>query len=309
MTTALITHADFLDHVTPEGHPERMKRLESILQALKGKPLANYGAPLATDDDLRRAHPQSHIDSVANAVPDEGLMPLDADTWVSPGSLTAARRAVGGALRAVDLVLSGEVRNAFLACRPPGHHAETAKAMGFCLFSTVAIAAKHALDHHGLSRVAILDFDVHHGNGTQDILWDEKRAFFCSSHQSPLWPGTGREDERGAHDTILNIQLAPGSGSAVFRRRMEEDALVGIDAFAPELILISAGFDAHRDDPLAGLNLLEADFAWITHRLCELADQHCQGRVVSCLEGGYDLRALARSTAAHVDVLIERGAA
>lgn len=307
MTTALITHSDFLDHLTPDGHPEKVARLVSVLRALEDKALAHHDAPLASDDDLLRVHPQSHINHIRGAVPDEGMMPLDADTWVSPGSLNAALRGVGGSLRAVDLVMAGDARNAFVACRPPGHHAEAAKAMGFCLFGNVAIAAKHALDHHGLGRVAVLDFDVHHGNGTQDLLWSEERALFCSSHQSPLWPGTGREDERGAHDTILNIELAPGSDGAIFRRRMEAEALPAIDAFAPDLILISAGFDAHRDDPLAGLNFVEADFAWITGELCDLADKHSEGRVVSCLEGGYDLPALARSAAAHVDVLIERG--
>ena len=216
--------------------------------------------------------------------------------------------AVGAACAAVDAVVGGQAQNAFAAVRPPGHHAETETPMGFCLFGTVAIAAKRALDHHGLSRVAVLDFDVHHGNGTQDLLWDEGRALFVSSHQSPLWPGTGRASERGAQDTILNVPLPPGTGGAAFRAAWEERVFPRVAAFAPELILVSAGFDAHQDDPLAELALSTQDFAWITGRICDLADAHAGGRVVSVLEGGYDLEALAASVAAHVAVLTERSA-
>ncbi|EDM70460.1 histone deacetylase family protein [Roseobacter sp. AzwK-3b] len=307
MTTALFTHTDCLDHLTPQGHPEQVARLSHVLAALEGRDLMRAEAPLASEEDLRLCHPQSHIDRVRAAVPDEGIVQLDADTWMSPGSLDAALRGVGGALAAVDAVLGGQAGNAFVATRPPGHHAETERTMGFCLFGTVAIAARHAMERHGLSRVAVVDFDVHHGNGTQDLLWSEARSLFVSSHQSPLWPGTGTPDETGAHGNVLNLPLAPRSDGAVFRAAYEDRVFPAIEAFAPELILISAGFDAHHADPLAELNLTEADFEWVTGRLCDLAQAHCGGRVVSCLEGGYDLQALAASAAAHVDVLIARG--
>lgn len=309
MTTALITHADCLGHEMPPGHPEQVARLHRVLDTLDGKDVRRVTAPLAAEDDLLRVHPKSHIEAIRAAAPEAGFAPLDADTWMSPGTLAAAHRAVGGALRGVDLVLSGEARNAFLAARPPGHHAERETPMGFCLFGTVAAAAKHALDHHGLSRVAVVDFDVHHGNGTQDLLEDEPRALFASSHQSPLWPGTGAAHETGPHGTIVNVPLAPRSGSAEFRRAWEDTVFPRVRDFRPELILVSAGFDAHRADPLAELRLETGDFAWVTERLCDLADELCDGRLVSSLEGGYDLGALADSTAAHVDVLIARGAA
>lgn len=309
MTTALITHDDCLSHETPPGHPEQIARLRYVLTALDGKKLTRVTAPLAAEDDLLRVHPKAHIEAIRAAAPEEGFVPLDADTWMSPGSLAAAHRAVGGALRGVDLVVSGEARNAFVATRPPGHHAERETPMGFCLFGTVAAAAKHALDHHGLSRVAVVDFDVHHGNGTQDLLEDEPRALFASSHQSPLWPGTGAAHETGPHGMIVNVPLAPRTGGDGFRRAWEDTVFPRVRAFRPELILVSAGFDAHRADPLAELMLETADFAWVTERLCDLADELCEGRLVSSLEGGYDLDALAESAAAHVDVLIARGAA
>jgi acetoin utilization deacetylase AcuC-like enzyme len=308
MTTALITHDDCLDHLTPPGHPEQVARLASVLTALEGKDLRRVTAPLVAEDDLLRVHPKSYVESIRAAAPAEGRVQLDADTWMSPGTLDAAHRAAGGAVRAVDLVLSGEVRNAFVAARPPGHHAERETPMGFCLFGNVAVAAKHALVHHGLTRVAVVDFDVHHGNGTQDLLEDEPRALFVSSHQFPLWPGTGTADETGPHDTILNVPLAPGTGSEGFRRIYEEKVFPRVADFRPDLILVSAGFDAHRADPLAELRLETEDFAWVTERLCDLADAHCGGRLVSCLEGGYDLDALAESAAAHVDMLIARAA-
>jgi acetoin utilization deacetylase AcuC-like enzyme len=309
MTTALITHPDCLGHVTPEGHPEQVARLERILEALEGKDVIRVKAPLVAEDDLLRVHPKSHVEAIRAASPVSGRVPLDADTWMSPGTLAAAHRAVGGAVRAVDLVVSGEAHNAFVATRPPGHHAERETTMGFCLFGNVAVAAKYALDHHGLKRVAVVDFDVHHGNGTQDLLEDEPRAFFASSHQYPLWPGTGAAHETGPHDTILNVPLPPRSGGAVFRREYEDKVFPRVRAFKPELILVSAGFDAHRDDPLADLLLETEDFAWVTERLCDLADELCGGKLVSCLEGGYNLYALAESVAAHVDVLIARGGA
>ena len=311
MTTGLWTHDAFSKHVTPPGHPEQVARLTYVERALSADryaDLARFQAPLADDAALLRCHPQAYIDRIVAAEPATGWRQLDADTHMSPGSVEAARRAVGGAIAAVDAVMAGDVGNAFVAARPPGHHAERETPMGFCLFGTVAIAAKHALDHHGLSRVAVVDFDVHHGNGTQDLLWEEPRAVFFSSHQSPLWPGTGAESERGAHDTIFNIPLEPDSGGATMRAAYEGRVFPILSALKPELILISAGFDAHQADPLAQLRWRTEDFVWITERLCDLAEEMCQGRVVSVLEGGYDLDALAASVAAHVDVLMERSA-
>jgi len=311
MTTGLWTHQAFAGHVTPPGHPEQVARIAHVDRALadaRFSALSRAEAPLADDGALRLCHPQAYIDRIVTAEPATGWNQLDADTHMSPGSVAAARHAVGGAVAAVDAVLSGKVTNAFVAARPPGHHAERETPMGFCLFGTVAIAAKHALDHHGLTRVAVVDFDVHHGNGTQDLLWDEPRAMFFSSHQSPLWPGTGGEDERGAHGTIHNIPLAPNSGGATMRAAYEGRVFPVIAAFKPELILISAGFDAHRADPLAQLRWEVEDFIWLTGRLCNLAKEFCEGRIVSVLEGGYDLDALGASVAAHVDVLIRRSA-
>lgn len=307
MTTALLTHPDCLNHVTPPGHVEQVARLSTVLAALEGMDLERIAAPLAAEQDVQRVHPASYIADLRDAAPQSGWRSLDADTVLSPGSLSAAFRAVGAAVCAVDLVLAGKATNAFCAIRPPGHHAENALPMGFCLFGTVAIAAKHALDHHGLSRVAIVDFDVHHGNGTEALVEDDPRILFVSSQQRPLWPGTGDPSDTGPHDTVVNIALPPGTAGAGFRAAYEAQALPRIEAFRPELILISAGFDAHRADPLAELMLEEADYAWITERLCDLADRHCGGRVVSCLEGGYDLDALGRSVAAHVNVLKGRG--
>ncbi len=305
MKTALLTHADCLEHVTPDGHPERVARLEHILHALESLDLDRRTAPLAADDDLLRIHPESHIRNIRSSRPTEGYKQIDGDTFMSPGSVDAAYRAAGAVVRAVDLVLSGDAPNAFCAIRPPGHHAESETAMGFCLFGNAALAAKHALDHHGLKRVAVVDFDVHHGNGTQDLLWDEARALVITSQQIPLWPGTGRPDETGAHDTVLNIPLPPRSGGAEMRAAYESQAFPRLRAFKPELIIISAGFDAHQDDPLAELNWSTGDFAWITAELCKIADEVCDGRIVSTLEGGYDLNALAEATRAHVEELMK----
>ena len=305
MTTALVTHKACYDHVTPPGHPEQVARLDAVLGALEGLDLLRVTAPLGAQDDILRAHPKAHIDAIAAAAPDEGWRSLDADTHMSVGTLEAAYRGVGGIVRAVDCVMAGEAGNAFVAMRPPGHHAEKETAMGFCFFGNVAIAAKYALDHHGLDRVAIVDFDVHHGNGTQDLVEDDPRILFCSTHQMPLYPGTGAAHETGVGN-VLNCPLPDGAGSKAFRDVMTRDVLPRVDAFSPQLLIISAGFDAHSDDPLAGMMLVEDDFAWITERLCDIADQHCAGRVVSSLEGGYDLAALGASAAAHVNVLKER---
>lgn len=311
MTTLFLTHPAALNHVTPAGHPERVERLHTILAALAADRFAALDrreAPLADEAELLRCHAASYVAEIKAARPGAGEgAQIDADTFMSEGSWEAALRALGGAEAAVDAVLKGEARNAFVAMRPPGHHAETSRAMGFCLFGTVAIAAKYALDRHGLARVAVLDFDVHHGNGTQDLLWDEPRAVFVSSQQFPLWPGTGGAEETGAHGQVINLPLRPGTGGAEMRAAWEP-ALARVRAFRPELVLVSAGFDAHRDDPLANLMWTEADYTWITRAIRDLAEEVCAGRVVSALEGGYDLDALAASVAAHLDVLMERGA-
>jgi acetoin utilization deacetylase AcuC-like enzyme len=305
MATALITHAECLEHVTPEGHPERVARLEHVLHSLQGLELNRVSAPLVDMAHLAYVHPQPHIDAILNGAPEEGLNQLDADTWMSPGSVNAGLRAAGAVVKAVDLVLDGTVGNAFCAIRPPGHHAETATPMGFCLFGNAAIGAKHALEAHGLSRVAVVDFDVHHGNGTQDLLWNEARALTVTSQQMPLWPGSGDPSERGAHDTVLNIPLPPRSSGAEMRAAYEAQVFPRLRAFKPELIIISAGFDAHQDDPLAELQWTTEDFRWLTRQLCDLAADLCDGRVVSTLEGGYDLSALAQSARAHVEELME----
>lgn len=304
MKTALITHADCLTHVTPDGHPERVARLQHVLHALEPLDLTRVTAPLAAEDDILRIHPPGYLADLRRSLPTEGVHQIDADTYLSPGSLDAAFRAAGACVRAVDLVLSGEASNAFCAIRPPGHHAETDTAMGFCLFGNAALAAKHALDHHGLSRVAVVDFDVHHGNGTQDILWDEPRALVVTSQQRPLWPGSGAANETGAHGNVLNLPLPPDSNGIAMRAAWRDQAFPRLRSFRPELIVISAGFDAHMDDPLAQLNWETDDFAWITAELCAIAADVCDGRVVSTLEGGYDLNALAAATKAHVQELI-----
>ncbi|WP_282096035.1 histone deacetylase family protein [Epibacterium ulvae] len=307
MTTALITHADCLQHVTPDGHPERVARLEHVLHALEGLDLQRVTAPMAAEDDLLRLHPKDYVDGIRAAAPQAGFAQVDGDTFLSPGSVAAAYRAAGAAIRAVDLVLGGDVQNAFAAVRPPGHHAETDTAMGFCFFGNAALAAKHALEHHGLKRVAVVDFDVHHGNGTQDLLWDEARALVITSQQMPLWPGSGKPEEDGAHGQIMNIPLAPESGGSEMRAAYQAQAFPRLQAFNPELIIISAGFDAHQDDPLANLNWSTDDFGWLTAELCTLAREICSGRIVSTLEGGYDLNALAAATKAHVEELIKAG--
>jgi acetoin utilization deacetylase AcuC-like enzyme len=293
-------HPASAGHVTPPGHPEQVARLAAVERGLTGLAVERREMPQATDADILRGHPAEYLARVRGAVPDVGWAQLDGDTYLSPGSVEAASRAVGGACAAVDAVMSGG-RRAFVAARPPGHHAETSTAMGFCIFGTVAIAAKHAMAVHGLARVAIVDFDVHHGNGTQDLMWDEARCRFISTHQMPLYPGSGAPAERGAHGQIINLPLREGSGGAVMRAIYEAQVFPVLEDYAPELLLISAGFDAHRDDPLAGLNWQAGDYAWLTRGLCRIAGD----RVVSCLEGGYDLEALSECVAAHVGALGE----
>lgn len=301
VTTAVWLSAAGRGHLTPPGHPERVERLAAVEAGLAGLQVDRRACSAGNEAEVLRCHPARYLDRLKRAVPNSGWAQIDGDTFLSPGSFTAAMEAVGGVCAAVDAVLADEVKNAFIAGRPPGHHAETETAMGFCLFGNVAIAAKRALDHHGLSRVAIVDFDVHHGNGTQDLLWDEGRCLFISSHQMPLYPGSGSPREVGAHGQILNLPLREGTGGAAMRAAYEAQAFPRLQAWQPELLLISAGFDAHRDDPLAGLEWEAADFGWLTRRLTGFAG----GRVVSTLEGGYDLDALAQSVAAHVDALRE----
>jgi acetoin utilization deacetylase AcuC-like enzyme len=307
MSTLLITHPACLDHLTPLGHPERPDRLRAIeraLEAEKFQTLARVQAPAAALEIVALCHPMDYVTEIRGATPSEGMVRLDADTSMSPGSFEAALRAVGGAVHAVDEVCSKKAANAFVATRPPGHHAETARPMGFCLFDNAAIAARYAQTRHGIGRVAIVDFDVHHGNGSQEIFWADRTVMYCSTHQMPLFPGTGAVIETGDFNTIVNAPLRPGDGGEAFCAAFENRVLPRLREFAPELIIISAGFDAHMRDPLANLNLVEADFTWATQKCMEVADRCAGGRVISLLEGGYDLEALANSTAAHVTALM-----
>ena len=307
MSTLLITHPAFLEHLTPLGHPERPDRLRAIeraLEAEKFQTLARSQAPLASLETIALCHPMEYITEVREASPREGLIHLDADTAMSPGTFEAALRAAGGAIHAVDEVLTKKAANAFVAARPPGHHAETARPMGFCLFDNAAIAARYSQQRYGVASAAIIDFDVHHGNGSQEIFWSDKTVMYCSTHQMPLFPGTGAVGETGEHNTIVNAPLRPGDGGTAFRAAFETRLLPRLGEFRPELVIISAGFDAHMRDPLANINLAEADFIWATQKIMDLADGCAGGRVISLLEGGYDLQALGNSVAAHVATLM-----
>jgi acetoin utilization deacetylase AcuC-like enzyme len=307
MSTLLITHAACLAHQTPAGHPERPDRLRAIEQALeaeKFQTLAREQAPLADPEVIALCHPMDYVEAIRNASPEEGMVRLDADTSMSSGSYEAALRAVGAGMKAVDEVMTGKAANVFVAVRPPGHHAETARPMGFCLFNNAAITARYAQKAHGAERVAIVDFDVHHGNGSQDIFWSDKTVMYCSTHEMPLYPGTGAVGERGEFNTIVNAPLRAGDGGEKFREAFESVILPRLREFKPDLVVISAGFDAHTRDPLANLNLVEADYSWVTQKLMEIADSSAQGRIVSLLEGGYDLQGLSRSVAAHVTALM-----
>jgi acetoin utilization deacetylase AcuC-like enzyme len=307
MTIALVTHPACLAHDTGPGHPERIERLGAVLAALDAAAipgLIREEAPRASADQLAAVHDRTFVDALlALEVPEGGHAALDADTVLSSGSIEAALRAAGAVIRGVDLVVEGRADAAFAAVRPPGHHAEPDRAMGFCLFNSIAVAALHARRQHGLARIAVADFDVHHGNGTQAAFWHDPALFFASSHQSPLYPGSGARHERGAAGNIANAPLEPGSGSKEFRAAWSRDLLPAIDAFAPDLLLVSAGFDAHAADPLAQMRLEADDYAWLTRELVALADRHCGGRIVSTLEGGYDLHALAECTIAHLRAL------
>ncbi len=304
--TILYSHPVCIAHDPGQGHPERPDRLRAILRALDGPAFAALDrreAPLASRAAIARVHEPRLVDAILEAVPKTGHVALDADTLMSPHSGEAALRAAGALIAAVDAVLGGEAGNAFCAVRPPGHHAEPARPMGFCLFNNVAIGAAHARAAHGLRRVAMLDFDVHHGNGTQAYVEADADLFFASSHQWPLYPGTGAASETGVGN-VVNVPLRAMSGSAEFRAGWADKVFPALDRFAPELVMISAGFDAHRDDPLGGLQLVEADYEWVTTELLRIAKVHAKGRLISTLEGGYDLDALAASTAAHVAALM-----
>jgi acetoin utilization deacetylase AcuC-like enzyme len=306
MTTLLYTHSDCLAHDPGPHHPESPARLRAVLQALAAPefaPLERREAPLAALDDIARVHPRRYAERLLAAVPAEGHLGIDADTVLSPASGQAALRAAGAMIAAVDAIVAGAADNAFCAVRPPGHHAEPSRAMGFCLFNNVAIGALRARDVHGLARVAVVDFDVHHGNGTQARFWDDGGLFYASTHQSPLYPGTGAARERGVGN-IVNVPLPPLSGSHQFRAAFSREILPALDGFRPEMVLVSAGFDAHRSDPLAQLLLDESDYRWVSEELLDIARRHAGGRLASTLEGGYDLAALGASAAAHVRALM-----
>ncbi len=291
----------------PLGHPERPDRLRALERAFEDEKFANLAreqAPVLPLETVALCHPMDYVEQIRDATPQSGMVQLDADTAMSPGSFEAALRAAGGAVFAVDEVVGKKAANAFVTVRPPGHHAETVRPMGFCLFNNAAIAARHAQKRHGLERVAIVDFDVHHGNGSQEIFWADASVMYCSTHEMPLYPGTGSRSERGEHNNIVNAPLRAGDGGVEFREAFETAILPRLREFRPDLVVVSAGFDAHTRDPLANLNLREADFGWATQKIMEIADASAQGRVVSVLEGGYDLQALAGSAAAHVTALM-----
>ena len=309
MSTLIISHKDCLSHIEPTGHPEQVMRLLEVVKRLKFEEFKNLiwkEAPIATNEQILLGHSKKYVEFIENIQKSNHITHLDADTYFGKGSLNAAKRGVGANISAVNAVMSGEFNNAFSAIRPPGHHAETEKAMGFCIFGNVAIAAKYAIENHKLKRVAVVDFDVHHGNGTQEILWDNPNVLFVSTHQMPLWPGSGTHEEHGKHQNILNIPIQANTDGPAFRQKFDEIILPRLDSYKPEILIISAGFDAHYKDPLANIELMTEDYEWITHRLCDIADEHADGRLISSLEGGYNLAALAESVAVHVKVLMER---
>jgi len=306
MTTILFSHADCLEHDPGSQHPDLPSRLKAIERGLAGDEFADLDrrdAPLADLKTLELVHPPSHIERILNIIPERGRAFIDKDTGVTAGSRSAALRGVGAVCAGVDAVIAGEARNVFCAIRPPGHHAEPRRSMGFCIFSNVAIGALHARRNHGLARVAVVDFDVHHGNGTQAAFEKDETLFYGSTHQLPLFPGTGTADECGVGN-IVNAPLKRGDGGLEFRTEMEKKILPALNRFAPELILVSAGFDGHRGDPIAGINLEDSDFAYATKRLMDIADRHAEGRLVSALEGGYDYASLRSASAAHVRALM-----
>ncbi len=307
MNTLVYSHPVFGRHEVPPGHVEHPGRFAAVEAALKSEMLGEAerrSPPLASAEQVERVHPAAFRQAVEGSAPASGLAQLDADTFMGPSSLEASLRAAGGAVAAVDAIFAGEATNAFVAARPPGHHAEPQRAMGFCLFNAAAIAAMHARAVHGARRVAVVDFDVHHGNGTEAALWHDEAAFYASSHEWPQYPGTGRKSDRGAFDNIANAPLATGADGEAFRRAWGEALLPALSDFSPDLIVISAGFDAHAADPLGGLKLTEDDFTWVTAEIAGVARDKAKGRIVSMLEGGYDLAALGRSAAAHLKALM-----
>lgn len=307
MTTKLYTSPIFLEHLVPAGHPERPDRLRAVAAALEHEnfdALVRVEAPLAPEEAVLLAHPENYLNRVRGSIPEEGMTQIDADTHASPRSLEAALTAVGAAMAAVDDVFTNKADNVFVASRPPGHHAEADKAMGFCLFNNAAIAARHAQRKYGCDRVAIIDWDVHHGNGTQDIFWSDPSVLYLSTHQMPLYPGTGAVGETGTKGNIVNAPLSPNTGGDHFREAFKSRILPAIEDAMPDLIIISAGFDAHHRDPLAQINLVADDFDWATAKLMEIAERHTGHRIVSLLEGGYDLVGLAESAATHAQRLI-----
>ena len=308
MTTLLLTHPACLDHLTPPDHPERPDRLRAVGEVLgadRFNALVRGEAPEGSLDSVTLCHGEHYVGELRHIAPSSGLIYIDGDTSMSPGTWEAVMRGVGGAVAATDAVMKGEAANAFVATRPPGHHAEINKPMGFCFFDNAAIAARYAQRTYGIARAAVVDFDVHHGNGTQDIFWADPTVMYCSTHQMPLFPGTGAAGERGEHDTVVNAPLHDGDGGAKFRAAFENLILPQLQKFSPELIIISAGFDAHKRDPLASLNLDAEDFGWVTRQLMDVADRSAGGRIVSVLEGGYDLLGLKESVAAHVAALMD----
>jgi acetoin utilization deacetylase AcuC-like enzyme len=307
MTTRLYSHPIYLEHLTPPGHPERPDRLRAIARVLEDEAFSKLDRVESPDGDeatILYAHPEEFVEKIRRAIPEEGIVRVDADTSVSPKSWEAALKAIGAANAAVDDVFAGRADNVFVASRPPGHHAEKTTAMGFCLFNNAAIAARYAQRHHGADKVAIVDWDVHHGNGTQDIFWEDPSVLYCSTHQMPLYPGTGAKGETGAGN-IVNAPLSPQTGSDTFRDAFLSRVLPALDNFRPDVMIISAGFDAHHRDPLAEINLTEADFDWATGQLMDRAARFSNHRVVSLLEGGYDLQGLAFSVGAHVKRLMK----
>jgi acetoin utilization deacetylase AcuC-like enzyme len=306
--TLFITHSACLEHVTPADHPERPDRLRAIDRVIEHEKfmfLLREQCPKAELEIIALCHPREYIERIRRAVPQTGLVQLDDDTVLSPRSFEASLRAAGGSILAVDEVMTGKVKNAFVAIRPAGHHAEATTAMGFCLFNNAAIAVRHAQQRYGAERAAIVDFDAHHGNGSQQIFWSDRTVMYCSTHEMPLFPGTGSLSERGEYDNVVNAPLRAGDGGERFREAFEVAILPKLREFEPDLIVISAGFDAHRLDPLANLNLSEVDFGWATLRIMETAELTSAGKVISVLEGGYALESLARSVAAHITALMQ----
>jgi len=306
MATHLYTHDIFVEHLTPDGHPERPDRVRAVAKALGSAEfdgLVRLETQMADEELFSYAHPESFVEGLKVQLPQEGQKRIDPDTVMSAETWNCVRHAVGGGIAATDAVFAGEAQNAFLSARPPGHHAEKTTAMGFCFINTAAVMARHAQKKYGVERVAIIDWDVHHGNGTQDIFWDDPSVVYCSTHQMPLFPGSGAKTETGVGN-ITNAPLSPGAGGQDFREAFRSRVLPALEEFKPDFVIVSAGFDAHHRDPLANINLEEDDFDWATGKLLDVADRHADNRLVSLLEGGYDLQGLAVSCAAHVKRLM-----